>query len=282
MVTYTINAIENWEYKYSQKDNEYYDNSIYKNGLYYSCVYENQNTRDNSKLYNYELSRTPELMMLELCTNAHVIGISATAEVPSVKNFNLEFLETRLEKRKSGMYRLSKEQEDILKEDYDRKTIGYKENKIETKVNIIKLDKEFGLDVAEDLVFLINGLYEKDMIMKLKENSEINSKCRMIKDLIEGKDKGYEYRNLYKIWVYLRDMMVMNREEKVLTNGIIVTNQGVKTSEDEIYTLENIKLGAAAIYMKLYNTTYKEAKKIVNKMFVYVNAEKLKNFGGKR
>lgn len=259
-------------YKYTPKDKK--DYSIYSKGLYYTCVYESNRTRDNSQLRNYELFITPELELLNLCTYAHVIGISATARVPSINNFNWEYLEAGLKDRGIYMHEASEEIVESLKKGYERKTGGYKKYDINSIVKSIKVENANNSKVFADLAFLKDENYTENDRLAIEFNSNINWKCKKI----ARNDRKNDYNALVKIWKYIKDVMKLHKEEKVISNGIIIANKGIKSNDDEIYTLDNIKLGAAFSYMGIYNTSYKEAENMVNDMFIYINSSKLKEY----
>ena len=274
------------KYKKVAKDNKD-ENSFYSNGLYYSSVYHEDEFRHSSVLDNYEINYTPEIMLIDIASKALVIGISATSEVPSIKNFNYEFVRKAL--GKENFYKISEEDKCALEEDYLRKTKGYVEDSgIKTRVEKIKVCED-PVNVKLDLEKLYFGKEEvsEQEIKKARKNNvkefvEIGDQLvETINDNIENGAVIYDYNRLRKVWAYIAKVMKLWKEEKVISNGIIVTQKAVKDKDidysKDMYTLENVKLGALYAYAGLFDTTFLEAARNLENMFISITAGDFKN-----
>ena len=100
-----------------------YDLSLYENGFrYYS--FENNTDHDmQSQIMMYSFQVTPEKLLLRFCEKAKVIGISATATVPSViGNFDIGYLQDKLQQQ---FVRLTAEERKRLSDDFNKSQQGY-------------------------------------------------------------------------------------------------------------------------------------------------------------
>ncbi|MGY3725356.1 hypothetical protein SAMN05421767_1432 [Granulicatella balaenopterae] len=276
---YVLSVTEPNMYHSSKKEKASRDHSIYSKGLYYCCDYESERTRDNSQICIYQLFNTPELMMLNLCTNAHVIGISATAEVPSVDNFNLEYLDQELEKRGLDIYPLTAEQQERLKADYQSKSSGYQDYQIETKIIKIAVEDHNRVDVRSDLAWLCDENRVEELQNKIcyeKEYADANRRCKQLEASV--RQHPYDYQRLVKQWRLMKSVMQNYKNDQVISNCLLFSNKGLQIGEREVYTLENMKLGAVFAYMSITDANYQEATQAVDKIIYSMNAEKLKSY----
>lgn len=100
-----------------------YDLSLYENGFrYYS--FENNTEHDmQSQIMMYSFQTTPEKLLLRFCEKAKVIGISATATVPSViGNFDIGYLQDRMQHL---FVKLTDEERKHLSDDFNKSQHGY-------------------------------------------------------------------------------------------------------------------------------------------------------------
>lgn len=76
-----------------------FDLSFYENGFRY-YAFENDTEHDmQSRIMMYSFQVTPEKMLLRYCEKAKVIGISATATVPSIiGNYDIDYLKHKMQK----------------------------------------------------------------------------------------------------------------------------------------------------------------------------------------
>lgn len=100
-----------------------YDLSLYENGFrYYS--FENNTEHDmQSQIMMYSFQITPEKLLLRFCEKAKVIGISATATVPSILgNFDIGYLQDRMQQL---FVRLTDEERKRLSDEFKKSQKGY-------------------------------------------------------------------------------------------------------------------------------------------------------------
>ena len=264
------------------------DNSVYTKGVYYSAIYEIAAFRHSHSLYNYEIPYTPELMLLDLVYKAHVIGVSATAEVKGLSNFNLDYLKENLNKDSDEklFHELPEEFREELIADYNKKTEGYKN--VETR--IVKISVTDDCDVVEELAKLYSGkeTCEYDDTYYIENNTDLGKDYFNIQNnlilrmqSIDNKNDStlYDYNRLKKVWKYLEKLLTLHSEEHVISNGIIVTEKLIRDgneTEEDIYTLNNLKLGAIYLCKRIYKLEYREAIEMAESMFVTINANDLK------
>ena len=312
LADYIIESNEYRKYKMNF-DIEDIGESIYTKGLYYSSISESDEFRHNIILNNYEIPYTPEMMLLDLSSKAHVIGVSATAEVNSINNFNLEFIKRGLKKIESDadFYEISEENRNKLIEDYKNKTERYKD--IETK--IIKIESDNETKVEYDLARLITGKTDlsRDNIKEISNKSAYKSKDNPnleeyfdiknnLKKIIlsaldqSKKDKDrilHDYKRLKKVWSYIDKVVGLYKKEKIISNGIIITEKLVRTWDNtdelkDVYTLDNVKLGALYICAKHFtdeeldlSKRLEKSEEIIRDMFIKLDAyglKKMKDF----
>lgn len=105
-----------------------YDLSFYEKGFRYFS-FENDISHDmQSKIMLSEFQNTPEKILLRFCEKAKIIGISATATVPSViGNYDINYLKSRLQQ---SFMLPNREEKQNLNENYNTHIKGY------DKVNI--------------------------------------------------------------------------------------------------------------------------------------------------
>ncbi|HAD97281.1 MAG TPA: hypothetical protein DCG19_07730 [Cryomorphaceae bacterium] len=124
------------------------EHSFYMNGFRYYDFVDSENHDLSSRIYLNTFEQTPEKLMLKLAQRANVIGISATATVPTVLgNYDLNFLRQRLGEN----FRTVNEAELAqLKERFRQLTVGY--GQLEIKAELVKCEdtQEEALALFED------------------------------------------------------------------------------------------------------------------------------------
>ena len=74
-----------------------YDLSFYENGFRYYAFEDSDNFDMQSKIMMCSFQNTPEKVLLRFCEKAKVIGISATATIPTnIGNFDIDYLKRKL------------------------------------------------------------------------------------------------------------------------------------------------------------------------------------------
>ena len=129
-----------------------FDLSFYENGFRYYAFENNTDHDMQSQIMMYSFQNTPEKMLLRFCEKSKVIGISATATVPSIiGNFDLGYLQDRLQ----GLF--------INLTDEDRKRLSDSFNR-EQNYNEVNIESEL---LGE------TGKYSKDAWFAVFKNAEI-------------------------------------------------------------------------------------------------------------
>lgn len=108
-----------------------YDLSFYEKGFRYFS-FENDYFHDmQSKIMMCAFQNTPEKILLKFCEKAKVVGISATATIPSVVgNYDIEYIKSRLQK---SFYILNEKEQIFLKKQFEKHTRGYENTDIVIK-----------------------------------------------------------------------------------------------------------------------------------------------------
>lgn len=150
--------------QYKQKNNGVsdadFDLSIHENGFRYYC-FENDSAHDmQTKIMIQSFNNTPEKMLIRFCEKAKVIGISATATLPTViGNFDLEYLQNKMGNRYCT---ISEEDFSRLSDDFEKSQSGYGKIKIHSELigasdysvktweNIVS-DKDIAEKICDDL-----------------------------------------------------------------------------------------------------------------------------------
>lgn len=138
-----------------------FDLTFYENGFRYYC-FENDPAHDmQSQIMMYSFQNTPEKTILRFCEKAKVVGISATATVPSViGNYDIDYLRSKMQ----NAYRaVSEEDRNRLAISFDESQNGYKSIELHTELlgeygkysssswKLVFDDDELAQKVAEDL-----------------------------------------------------------------------------------------------------------------------------------
>ena len=108
------------------KDHNYFPQfDFYSKGINLYFIENKQDHDLQSKIMMTKFDQTPEVILLNVCLKAHVIGISATANIPtSISNYDLQFLKSCLG---HDFYQLDLDEKEYLKNKIDHLQIGYKD-----------------------------------------------------------------------------------------------------------------------------------------------------------
>ena len=153
-----------------------YDLTLYENGFrYYS--FENNTEHDmQSQIMMYSFQTTPEKLLLRFCEKAKVIGISATATVPSViGNFDTSYLKDKMHHL---FVELTEEERQRLSDEFNKSQQGYSD--VEIKAELLgqqgNYSKTSWNEVFENLE-LAEHVY--DTIQRsFGENEDSNNYCK--------------------------------------------------------------------------------------------------------
>lgn len=109
-----------------------FDLSFYEKGFRYYAFEDDYSHDTQSKIMMYSFQTTPEKLVLRFCEKAKVVGISATATVPTaLGNFDLDYFKEKLQDKYSI---LSDEEKHRLDEEFKKAINKYSEVNINTKL----------------------------------------------------------------------------------------------------------------------------------------------------
>ena len=109
-----------------------FDVSFYQRGFRYYAFEDNYAHDMHSKIMMYSFQITPERLLLRFCEKAKVLGISATATIPSaIGNYDLKYLKEKLQDRYVTITDIERNR---LQETFDRSQKGYDKVKIHTQL----------------------------------------------------------------------------------------------------------------------------------------------------
>ena len=146
-----------------------FDRSVYENGFRYYC-FENDAFHDmQSQIMICSFQTTPEKLLLRFCERAKVIGISATATVPTViGNFDLNYLRSRMQ---DAYYPLPDTERERFSKQFHESQHGYEKIQIHTElVGASGYSVQTWIDILEDQDL---GVYVYDLLERkvLKNDS---------------------------------------------------------------------------------------------------------------
>lgn len=109
-----------------------FDRTVYEHGFRYYC-FENDVMHDmQSQIMMCSFQNTPEKLLIRFCERAKVIGISATATVPTViGNFDLNYLRNKMQ---GAFYQMPASEYRRLKQDFISTQSGYRHISIHTQL----------------------------------------------------------------------------------------------------------------------------------------------------
>ena len=109
-----------------------YDLSFYEKGFRYYSFEDSDEFDMQSKIMMYSFQNTPEKILLRFCEKAKVIGISATATVPTnIGNFNIEYLKLKLGER---FFEVGDDDKKRLRHEFESGQNGYSGVKIHAEL----------------------------------------------------------------------------------------------------------------------------------------------------
>ncbi len=125
--------------------------SFYENGFCYYDIIDREDHDASSKIQMLEFNRTPEAFLVDLCSKAMVIGVSATANIRSnIANYDLDYLKYRLQ---SSFISLQEQEVTDLKKSYEEFTNGYKNLDIHAQfvgAKSLEETKKYLIEILDD------------------------------------------------------------------------------------------------------------------------------------
>lgn len=109
----------------NNNDDSKYDLSFYESGFRYFAFENSPNYEFKTIISMISFSQTPERILTRLCEKAKVVGVSATASLPSVLcNYDLNYISSKI----GGAYTTISDDDRIrLKTEFDKAQCGYKD-----------------------------------------------------------------------------------------------------------------------------------------------------------
>lgn len=126
-----------------------FDLSFYEKGFRY-YAFEDDYTHDTqSKIMMYSFQMTPEKLLLRFCEKAKVLGISATATVPTaIGNYDIDYLKQKLQNKFST---ITEDEHCRLNEEFRQSVSGYDQVNINVKlIGDVAYDKNIWRQVIDD------------------------------------------------------------------------------------------------------------------------------------
>lgn len=198
-----------------------FDRSVYEHGFRY-YFFENDNSHDmQTKIMMSDFRDTPEKILVNICERAKVIGISATATIPTViGNFDIDYLRLRLHDK---FYQLPEGEYKRLEQDFISKQSGYEKINIYAKLidsNNYSLkmwdsvfdDVELAEDIYNRMEQTTDELYVKKRYLRIAaafkeflQHDDIKSMlCLLTKHPVEN-DNALDKNLIEEIFRYIGD-----------------------------------------------------------------------------
>lgn len=163
-----------------------YDMTVYDKGFRYFAFEDAPEHAMESRIIMYAFQNTPEKFLLRFCEKAKVIGISATASIPSViGNYDLDYLGSKMN---GLLHFIEKDDHERLKKEFDQAQEGYKN--VSINVGIIDVDDNMGYSINSWVkVFDGNDLNAYEVAKSIYDKVQVNCPDSM--------DETYFYRKRY-------------------------------------------------------------------------------------
>ena len=159
-----------------------FDLKFYAKGLRYYAFIDEISNDFQSVIMMFSFNNTPERILLNVCERAKVVGISATATIPSaIGNFNLEYLKEQLGENYVKMTRNDRMR---LRDEFEAGQKGY--NRIAIHAEL--LGKEIR-DCYDDKIWM--NIYGDEEVAKEAHNLVCNS--------VPENDNGFYKERYYRI-----------------------------------------------------------------------------------
>ena len=207
-----------------------FDLSFYQNGFRYYAFEDDYSHDTQSKIMMYSFQITPEKLMLKFCEKAKVVGISATATIPSsLGNFDIEYLKRKLQDKYAV---ISDEDRKRLDDDFKKTISKYGNININTK--------------------LINSSnYSQDSWLEIKNDKEVS---KLFYDYIErtlpDEENSYHKERYLRISIAFKEFITKDDINSFLCVLTKHPREGDKTLDKEV--LDKI----LNVIVKLYHSKF--------------------------
>ena len=207
-----------------------FDLSLYENGFRYFAFENSPDYEFKSIISMVSFTQTPERILTKLCEKAKVIGVSATATLPSLlSNYDLYYFSLKMGEAYSH---ISKADYLRLKSEFDNAQHGYKNINIHSEL----------FDSSNYSVALWNTIFDND---ELSNVAHTNIE-RSLPD--EYRQSTFYYERYYKIVFAFKKFV----EHKDIRSFLCMLNKIPKTYDrllnvDVLYDLFGLVLGTKAV-----------------------------------
>lgn len=217
---------------------------------------EDENAHDlNSIIYKEQHNDTPEKILLEMSQKSLVIGLSATADIPScIRNFDLNFLKREL---KDDYLELDKCELFRLTENYDNLNVGY--NNVEIKTHFSKVYEEESED--ECWIYLFgdggNDEFAHEVIDIIKTRLSNFSDRQHLFNLTYAFDKFINNPEICSFLCVMNTFFKEHLEDDVKSIFNLLVQKHKEIDEEDISMID-IKNQLVVLDSDNYKTTKKE------------------------
>ena len=239
-----VNHILLYSRNFEDRNSVQFDSSFFENGFKFTTIEDEDNHDFRSVLRNTELQTTPEKILLDICKQAKVFAISATANYDSLLgNYALKnYLKPKL---KASYYELTEEEKTILQNDFNELTCGYDK----VKINIDKIDtseiysqlsweNRFGKNKGTELYNIVG---QRDFALSDKNNYTAKRYLRLaivFKKFMETSDI-YSFLCLLNLFPQDDDKDKSNFSEDIIKRIFNLIGEGKYTFDKNVVTLKS-------------------------------------------
>ncbi len=171
-----------------------FDQSFHIMGCKIVTLIDSINHDTKTKPYIYTIPYTPEIVLLAMTQSCKVIGISATATIPTViDNFDLGYIKSKL---KNNFHSLNEEQKEIQKHKFEESIKNYKNpdgtDRIKIHTKIIDHPQSYDSSIWKNLFNDIEDEAKRNSLAQILDNvlKESYSKNNISLDPKKHADNG--------------------------------------------------------------------------------------------
>lgn len=237
--------------------------NLYSTGFKLYSLFDGDDNALNTDIMFYQVPYFPEYFLYELCSKSLVIGISATATVPSVlNNYDLNYLQMML---KDKFYQLKDYHHEHLKEKSNQLIQGYPQVKMELK-KVVNQPLEYVLgdffddkaitSYIADFVGAIDAFYLERLTKMLSAmfdfltDSSVQSMLIFSNQLINNHSKP-------NIHLFKRAVQLLNQqyfEHSYDVDSLFVTLNSQNFEKQKTQLLEKLSKGEKIVIFTSYKT----------------------------
>lgn len=261
------------KFRIEQDEKVEFDQSIYEKGFRYYCFENSAQHHMRTRVMMCSFRNSPEKLLLQICKHAKVIGISATATLPTViGNFDLEYLQAKLHER---YYILPDEEYERLSQKFHHSQTGYQSQiqihtelietadySVQTWLNILQ-DSDLAREVYNFLEINVekenNSYYNHEryariamVFRKFLVHDDIQSMlCFLTKHPKDDNDTRLNLKQLRKVLKYVADSI--HSDFNIKNSVICLTSNNYEREKKAIAARlsENEKLFVISTYQTI-------------------------------